>query len=231
APLEVARKSVSRNRLPRCSVRDELSVARPDTGIGVEGTEPDSLHLRVVRALAPEARAAGAAEDLSPPCFRLVRPEELAAAQKSKGAWSDPRLRRCRCSGAALAPCAMAVRRTQRHLVELESHAAAEAAAAQRKSRHAASLGATGDEHVLEVLSGPAPGAPVHVAAISEVDSESRALEDLRIQGPPVVDHDHDRPVAAQTFCSALEDGRDPVDVRGERSAARPGSSRADLGV
>ena len=52
------------------------------------------------------------------------------------------------------------------------------------------SLGRPGDEHVFEVLARPASGAPVDVPAITALESQTRAFEDLGIELPPIVDDD-----------------------------------------
>src|SRR3954452_10553673 len=59
-----ALEPVVRQRLPRRRRLEPLPVPPPDAGAAVEGPEPDADHVGVVRAAAPERRAARGAEHL-----------------------------------------------------------------------------------------------------------------------------------------------------------------------
>ena len=49
------------------------------------------------------------------------------------------------------------------------------------------------DEDVLEEFAGPPAGSPVHVTAVPALEREAGALQNLWIELPTIVDHDHDR--------------------------------------
>src|SRR2546421_348308 len=99
AALRVARQAVLRDGIPGRGVRRVLPVARPDSGVAVEGAEPHAPHLSVVRMPAPEVRAAGGAEDLREAVVRLVGAQQLLAGEEAQRAGRDPRLRRRRAPG------------------------------------------------------------------------------------------------------------------------------------
>src|SRR5262249_58319277 len=80
-PLRVAWQPVVRQLLPRSRVRDELMVARADAGILVEGAQAHRHHFRVIRAAAPQRRAARRAELLRKAVGRTVRSDELLSGR------------------------------------------------------------------------------------------------------------------------------------------------------
>ena len=102
--------------------------------VAVERAEPNADHLGVDGAAAPERRAAVRAELLEEAAVAgVVRADELLAGQQSERAGRDPCRRGGGGAGAALAPRAVAVAGRDERLVDLEAHAAAEAAAGERR--------------------------------------------------------------------------------------------------
>src|SRR5881628_3330984 len=85
------------------------------------------------------------------------------------------------------------------------------------------------DQHVLEVLPCPPARPPVHVPPVPPLEDEPRALEDRRVQLPPVVHDDADGRAAAERSARVLQHLDDAVGVRRERGAARPAGRRTDL--
>src|SRR4051812_32408418 len=85
------------------------------------------------------------------------------------------------------------------------------------------------DEHVLEVLPGPAPRTPVHVPPVPPLEHEPRALEDRRVELAAVVHDDADGRAAAQRPARVLQHGDDPVRISGQGGAVRPARGGADL--
>lgn len=84
--LWVSRQPVVRDPLPRDSVGNELTQARLDPRILVEGTEADARLIGITRVTAEERRAARAAEPLLPAAGGLPRAQILLAADDAKRA-------------------------------------------------------------------------------------------------------------------------------------------------
>src|SRR5262245_33466987 len=82
--LGVARQAVVRDRVPGRRVRGELTVARADPGIVVEGAEADAHDLLVLLAPAPQVRAAGRAEELGEAVRGAVGAEQLLAREEAQ---------------------------------------------------------------------------------------------------------------------------------------------------
>src|SRR5215218_2560927 len=74
-----------------------------------------------------------------------------------------------------------------------------------------------GDDHVLEELARAATGTTIDVAPVARLDLQTCPLEDLRVELPAVVDHDHDPRPGPQRPARVRENGRDPIDVLADR--------------
>src|SRR4051794_333258 len=139
--LGVARQPVVRDRLPRRGIGRELAVLRADPGVVVECPEAHADDLRVVRAPAPERRAAGRAERLREAMVgRGPHADELLTFGDAQRAGLDPGLHGRGRPAAALAARAVAVAGGDGRRGHLEADAAAEAAAGQRKLGHPARI-------------------------------------------------------------------------------------------
>ena len=146
-----------REPTPRTSSRGLRSGnrGRPSSGIGSQGAAyatnwrycgrtpgstsnaPRRTPIAPVSGSRLQRRApAGAAKALGPAVGRGVLAHELLPADDPQRTRGHARLRGGRSARASLAARAVAVRRARRRLVELEPHAATEAAAGDRLARH-----------------------------------------------------------------------------------------------
>src|SRR5207253_3133292 len=101
--------------------------------------EADAHDVRIVRAPAPERRAADGAEVLREAAVAgVVAADELLAGQHAKRSGRDPRLRRGGRARAPLAARAVAVAGRDERLGHLEADASAQAATGQRQLGHGA---------------------------------------------------------------------------------------------
>src|SRR5581483_8742561 len=96
-------------RLPLTRVVDVGVPLRADPVARIEEPEADAADLSRVGVLAPERTATDRAEALRPAVAGRVLAHELLAGEKADRAGRDPRLRRGRGAGPALAARAVAV--------------------------------------------------------------------------------------------------------------------------
>src|SRR5260221_433261 len=99
--------------------------------------------------------------------------------------------------------------------------------------RRAASLrsrsGRARDEHVFEVLAGPAAGAPVDVPAEAFLEAQTRSVEDRRIEIAAVVYDDEHGRAGCERRSRVRKRARDAAPVRVERRARGSRHGGAEL--
>jgi hypothetical protein len=92
-------------------------------------------------------------------------------------------------------------------------------------------LRAARDQHVFEVLAGAAAGASVHVTTVGAVETETCALEDLRVEPATIVDDNEDGCARTERFGGPLEHRRHAVRVGGDGGPARAGGGCTQLAL
>src|SRR5215210_7949779 len=125
----VPRQAVLREHVPRGAGVHERVVLRPDLRIAVERAEPDRDLIAVGPVAAEEARAARRAEDLRRrAAVGPVDAEQLLALAQPEALARDASLRQPERPRVLAAERAVAMVGAQEGRVDLEAHAAAEAA-------------------------------------------------------------------------------------------------------